>query len=71
MFFFENSRVVQKSTEIASRNVFHSKIDVLGILECIEKANEPWCFGCSENVTLDKDVAYLEDILNDKLLGMS
>lgn len=66
MLFFENTRIVQQSSEVATRNVFHSKIYELWILECIQKSHEPRCFGSCEDVSFNKNVSNLQLGLSHK-----
>ena len=47
VLLLEYTRVIEKGAEVASRDVFHREVDVLRILESIQKADEPWCLrGC-------------------------
>lgn len=60
MLFLEHSRVVQKCTEVSSGNVLHSEVYMLSILESVEKAHEPWGFGCCEDVPLNQHMSNLQ-----------
>lgn len=55
----ENSRVVEKGAEVATRNVLHREIDMLWILECVQQSDEPWGFGRSQDITFDQNMADL------------
>lgn len=59
VFLFENARVVEQSAEIAPGNIFHGKIDMLGVLERIQQANQPCTFGGGENIAFDKNMPNL------------
>ena len=63
IFLVHDARVVQESSEVASRDVLHGKIDVLRVLECIQQANEPRRLRSCENVT------FYENMTNLRLLS--
>ena len=64
MLFLKNARIVQQCPKVASRHILHRKIDMLGILERIQKANKPGCFRRGEDVSFHK---YVSD-LNGRIL---
>jgi hypothetical protein len=59
VFLLEDAGIVQECAEVAARDIFHSKIDKLRILEGVEKPNKPGGLGRGEDVTLHQNVANL------------
>lgn len=59
MLFLQNARVIQQRPEVSSGYVFHSKVDVFGILESIEKLNQPRRLGRSQDISLNENMANL------------
>lgn len=50
VFLLKDPAVVHQCTEIATWDVFHSEVDVCGVLECVEEADEPGCACCCKDV---------------------
>ena len=57
----EHAGVVEQCPEVAAGDVLHGEVDVLGVLEGIQQADEPRRLRRSEDVALDEDVADLAD----------
>ena len=55
----ENTGIVQKGAEITSGDIFHSKIDLIVVLEGVEQFHEPLTFGRSENIPFGQNVSDL------------
>lgn len=59
VFLFQNARVVEKRAEIAARDIFHCKVNVLLVLECVEKLNKPRSLRSRENISFHE---YMSDL---------
>ncbi len=62
IFLLEDPAVVHQGTEITTGDVFHREVDVCGVLECVEEADEPGCSCCCEDVYFYEYVSDLPSI---------
>lgn len=60
VLFLEHARVVQQRAEVTTWNVFHGKVDILSVLECVQETDKPWRLGRSQNVSLNEHMPNLK-----------
>lgn len=53
MFLLQNTGIVQERPEVAPRDVLHREVDVIDVLEGVEKSNQPRRLGRRQDVALD------------------
>ena len=61
ILLMHDAGVVQESTEVASRNVFHGEVNIEVVLEGVEKAYKPGRPGSRQDVAFHKHVADLHE----------
>lgn len=56
MLFLENSRVVEQRSEVTTGNIFHGQINVLRVLEGIQKPDQPRGLSGCQDVSFDQNM---------------